>query len=475
MIHRDSLVVVLVAAMAMGVAGRAGAQGTKADYERADRLRGLVGGKVFRAEVTPHWSSDNTRFWYRNDLARGAKEFVIVDVAKGRRKPAFDHKKVAAALAKATGKKCDAARLPTDQLVLTQDANTVRFYALDSGWECDRRTSKLVKVPSMKKPKDLPPPPSRRRRRRSSTPQGARGPRGASPRDKWTVLAKEGNLFLREKGGPKEHRLTTDGKGDDAYSAGVHWSPDGTRFVATRTAKAQEHPVYYIESSPTDQIQPKLHKRNYLKPGDRIASTKPHLFDVAAKKEIPVSDKLFPTPWRIGQIRWDADSKRFTFYYNQRGHQVARIIGVDAKTGKATPVIDEVTKTFFCYSRKQTLHYVGPTGEIIWASERDGWNHLYLYDGAKGTVKTQITKGKWVVRGVDRIDDATRRIWFRAGGIYPDQDPYYVHYCRINFDGTGLMVMTAGDGTHEIAYSPDRKYIVDTYSRVDMAPVTWPR
>ena len=458
--------------MAMGVADPAPGQGTKADYRRADSRRGLVAGKVFRAEVTPHWSSDNTRFWYRNDLAGGAREFVIVDVAKGRRAPAFDHKKVAAALAKATGGRCDAARLPIDQLVLPEDRNAVRFYAVNSGWECDRSTSKLFKVPSMAKPKDLPPPPDRRRRRRAGSPQGAPGPHGASPRDKWTVLAKDGNLFLREKNGGKEHRLTTDGKPDDAYSAGVHWSPDGTRFVATRTAKAQEHWVYYVESSPKDQVQPKLHKRNYLKPGDRIASTKPHLFDVAAKKEIPVSDKLFPTPYQLGQVRWDADSKRFTFYYNQRGHEVARIIGVDAKTGKATPVIDEVTKTFFCYARKQFLHTIGDMEEIIWASERDGWNHLYLYNGKTGKVKNQITKGKWVVRKPERVDNAKRQIWFQAGGIIPGQDPYYVHYCRINFDGTGLVVMTAGDGTHEIAYSPDRKHIVDTYSRVDMAPVS---
>ena len=56
-------------------------------------------------------------------------------------------------------------------------------------------------------------------------------------------------------------------------------------------------------------------------------------------------------------------------------------------------------------------------------SERDGWNHLYLYDAATGQVKNQITRGEWVVRGVDRVDEETRQIWFRAGGIVPGAGP----------------------------------------------------
>jgi dipeptidyl aminopeptidase/acylaminoacyl peptidase len=76
-----------------------------------------------------------------------------------------------------------------------------------------------------------------------------------------------------------------------------------------------------------------------------------------------------------------------------------------------------------------------------------------------------------VVRGVDRIDEAGRQVWFRASGMNPGQDPYFVHYYRVNFDGTGLVALTEGNGSHTVQYSPDRKYLIDTYSRVDMAPV----
>jgi dipeptidyl aminopeptidase/acylaminoacyl peptidase len=187
-----------------------------------------------------------------------------------------------------------------------------------------------------------------------------------------------------------------------------------------------------------------------------------------------VDDGLFPNPFtETGElsIRWPPDSGRFTFLYNQRGHQVMRVVAVDAQTGEARVVVDERSSTFIDYSGKAFAEYLDDTGEIIWMSERDGWNHLYLYDAKSGRVKNQITKGEWVVRGVDRVDKDKRQIWFRAGGIRPGQDPYYIHFCRVNFDGTGLVVLTEGDGTHVAAFSPDRRFFIDTYSRVDLPPV----
>ncbi|MHC4283828.1 MAG: DPP IV N-terminal domain-containing protein, partial [Planctomycetota bacterium] len=105
-------------------------------------------------------------------------------------------------------------------------------------------------------------------------------------------------------------------------------------------------------------------------------------------------------------------------------------------------------------------------------SERDGWNHLYLYDAQTSRVKNQITKGDWVVRRVERVDEDKRQIWFRAGGIREEQDPYYVHFCRVNLDGSGLVVLTEGDGTHDIEFSPDRRFFLDRWSRVDQPSVT---
>jgi dipeptidyl aminopeptidase/acylaminoacyl peptidase len=109
--------------------------------------------------------------------------------------------------------------------------------------------------------------------------------------------------------------------------------------------------------------------------------------------------------------------------------------------------------------------------EIIWLSERDGWAHLYLYDGRTGAVKNQITRGEFVVRAVHRVDEARREIIFSAGGMDKAQDPYFAHYYRINFDGSGLTPLTQEPADHRVALSPDGALYVDTWSRVDLAPV----
>src|SRR5262249_54127069 len=139
----------------------------------------------------------------------------------------------------------------------------------------------------------------------------------------------------------KETPVTFEGTENDGYEPLVYWSPDSSRFVALRTAKGDDRRVYLIAASPRHRLQPKLGPYEYLKPGDRVPVTKPHLFDASSGKEVPVDDALFPNPWSVEGVRWAPDSSRFTFVYNQRGHQVLRVVAVDATTGGARTVVEE--------------------------------------------------------------------------------------------------------------------------------------
>ena len=264
--------------------------------------------------------------------------------------------------------------------------------------------------------------------------------------------------------------MTYDARDPETPTPEVYWSPDSRKLVAMRLLPGTQRRVYLVESSPDDQLQPRLDSYPYLKPGDEVPIRKPHLFDVEATKEIPMNDALFSNPWSISDVRWETNSSWFTFLFNQRGHQALRILAVDAGTGAVKPIVDEQSKTFICYSGKFFSEYLDDTGEILWMSERDGWNHLYLYDAKMGAVKNQITQGEWVVRSVDRVDKEKRQIWFHAGGIRPGQDPYCLHCCRVNFDGSGLTILTEGNGTHSEQFSPDHRFFIDTYSRADAAP-----
>jgi dipeptidyl aminopeptidase/acylaminoacyl peptidase len=460
-----TLRVVVIAAAAAGPRTCV-AQGTLDDYTRADALREQARGKVFGGHIEPHFYAGGDRFWYRGDRAGSGHEFLVVDALAATRRPAFDHARLAAALTRATEKPHAAAHLPFERIEVGDDG-TVRFETQGKSWRYDPTADSLGPgEPLAPLPKPARPGLGLGERWRSRSSRSTESPDG-----KYVAVRTDHNLHLRDKKTGESVALSTGGTEDDSYEARVYWSPDSTKLVALRTRKGDERKVYLIDSSPRDQVQPKLQSYEYLKPGDRLAIEKPHLFDVAAGKEIPVADDLFENPWSLGQFAWSADSSRFAFLYNQRGHQVLRLIVIDAATGTATPVIDERSDTFIDYSQKMYRHDVRETGEIIWASERDGWNHLYLYDGFTGAVKNPITRGEWVVRGVDRVDETTRQIWFRAGGIRPGQDPYHIHHARVNFDGTGLVVLTEGDGTHEVALSPDRRFLVDTYSRVDLPPV----
>jgi dipeptidyl aminopeptidase/acylaminoacyl peptidase len=218
----------------------------------------------------------------------------------------------------------------------------------------------------------------------------------------------------------------------------------------------------------------------YPKAGDVLDLQQPALFQIATKKEIPIDSSLFPNPFRLSRMQWWKDSRGFTFEYNQRGHQAYRVIEVDANTGKARALIDEESKTFIDYDAlRDSLtgagslyrHDVNDGQEIIWASERDGWKHLYLYNGKTGQVENQITRGNWVVFGVNYVDDQKRQIYFEAGGMNPGEDPYFAHAYRINFDGTGLTPLTPEKINHHVVFSHDGKYFVDLASTVDSAPV----
>ncbi|HEU4585515.1 MAG TPA: DPP IV N-terminal domain-containing protein, partial [Gemmatimonadaceae bacterium] len=378
-------------ALATFVPAIAGAQGTAADYARAEGYRERTSGLIVDDADLPVWLSKGDRFWYRKSV-EGGHAFVMVDAAARSKRPAFDHARLAAALSRAMQDTITAVTLPFRGFSLVDGDSAIEF-AMGAGpgagrpvvtrerWRCtitdyvcDRAA--VVRDTSW--------------RAQRNWGGGLFGDRGEapnrpqrSPDGKWESFIRNYNVFLRRVGEDEGVMLSTDGSEGDAYdAASISWSPDSRHIAAYRVRPGYKREVHYIESSPEDQLQPRHSMLLYNKPGDVLDVERPVVFDVAARKQIAVDSTLFPNAYSMTGMVWRKDGRSFTFEYNQRGHQVYRVIEVDAATGKTRAVIDEVSPTFFEYSAKLYRYDIADGKEIIWMSERDGWNQLYLYDGA---------------------------------------------------------------------------------------------
>ena len=449
----------------------------QSDYRPSQTVQGY-----YKGQIIPHWLANKTCFWYRNDLSGMTKEFILVDTEQGTHQSAFTHAKLAVALSRAAGVEYRADQLPFDTIEFADGGNVVRFTVGQTTWACDFASYTCAKT-------NLGPvqSPGSQSEETSPTRSGEAVPaqsriqaaqeRGLSldsADGKWTAFVKGNNVFVRSKADRREIQLSRDGAESNAYGQ-LSWAPRSKTLVAWRIDPGDSNKeVYLIESSPAGGGRAKLSKRPYLLPGDKFRTYELNLFDIESRKQIkPDVDKL-ELDQRVPRLHWKEDQLHFAYEQVDRGYLRFRIIEIDSQTGQARNLIDERSETFIWEPpdlESRLVNWLDKTDEILYFSERDGWWHLYLVDAAKAEIRNQVTRGEWVVRGIDLIDEDTRQVWFHACGRNADEDPYFMHYYRVSFDGSGLVALTEGDGTHSIQYSPDRRYLIDTYSRVDMAPV----
>ncbi|MDE3127743.1 MAG: DPP IV N-terminal domain-containing protein [Gemmatimonadota bacterium] len=510
-VHRTArraapLLLVLAAALAPAAIR---AQGTAADYARAAGLDARFEGLAVNLMDAPQWIAGTHRFFYRKSV-KGGFEFELVDADAKTKEPAFDHARLATALAAALDTTVTAVTLPFARFTFVDGTREIEFVRSGHAWRCalaDYRCRDTGPVrrnfgfgnrgvggpsPSWGLTPDTEAVPyegpwddqwaaeelaeAQQAPTLRESPGFKRSPDGKQEAYIWNY-----NVYVRPVGARSGTELSYDGSEGNYYSfESIVWAPDSRKLVAYRVVPGYHREVHYVVSTPPDQLQPKDSVRFYQKPGDRLDVRRPVLFELEAHRQIEVSDSLFPNAYNVTVPIWWQDSRGFTFEYNQRGHQVYRVIEVNGETGAARAIVDERSDTFIDYrkmsgnmfdSGRQFRYDLDDGKEMIWASERDGWDHLYLYDDATGRVIGQITKGPWLVRDVEYVDTAAKQIYFSAGGVNAGEDPYFLHYYRIGFDGTGLVSYTPARANHTVSWSDDHEYYVDLYSRVDLPPV----
>lgn len=438
---------------------------------------GIAVPALYKSSVTPHWFDNNTRFWYRNALPNNASEFILVIPDSATRQPAFDHTALAQSLSKAAVSEVKPDHLPFELIEFVNNNAAIRFTAFNRNWDYTLQTKECV--PASAAPASLP---STTRPGRGGAPNfvpGRGGFGGRSPNSQFTAFLRENNLFLRDPQGA-ETPLSTDGAAQNTYT-NLQWSPDSQTIVAFRKQPGDTKEVFRIQSSPPNAGRALLQRETYPLPGDKLDTFELNIFTIADKKQIKPNIELIdmdpmgtsPNP----RVRFLADGKHFTLEKFDRGHQRVRLIEVNSLTGESRNIIDEQSQTFIWSAHTEDLPnyrvftYLSNENQFLHMSEESGYRHIYHYAVQPEKIeKIVVTKGNWVVKGITRVDEQSQQIYFTACGVFADQDPYFVHHGRVNFDGKNLIWLTEANGNHSATWSPDNKYLIDTYSRVDQPP-----
>jgi len=473
------LLTALPLACALSVTAQQNTLTTK-DYERAEsRLSYGTEPFIDHGAVRPEWTADG-KFWFRSLTPTGS-EFIVVDPAKKTRLPAFDHARRATALSTAAGKQYSASMLPFNSISFTDGGKAVVFRADGQQYKCDLGSYVITKDDS-------------KMENRGGNSAGGRRRGGGlevtSPDGSKAAYIKDWNLWVKDVKTGKSTQLTTDGIKNYGYAtdnAGwkssdgpvVRWSPDSKKIATFKDDQREVGNMYLVT---TNVGHPTLKEWKYPLPGDKvIPMIERVIIDVDNPKVIKLQVPADPhratlsddiaSSGTFDDVDWNDDASQLAFVSTSRDHKQEKFRIADANTGAVREVFEETVPTQYESGWGAiNWRYLAGSNEIIWFSERDNWGHLYLYDAKTGKVKNQITKGDWVVTRMIKVDEKKRMIWFEADGT-DEKNPYFTHFFRIGFDGKHLTDLTPAEGNHQVSFSPDENYIVDTYSQPDVPPV----
>ena len=444
-------------------------------YDRAEQLLTWNSTRMVTGdEVQAQWFRDGSRFWYRNKLRQGA-EFVLVDPVRGARELLFDNARLAAAISTAADTSIDPSKLPFRTFKFAKDGDderTVEFRFGKRRLSCDIASYRCIASDTL--PSDM--------------------PFVLSPDRKWEAYVRSYDVYVRARGATTDSvRLTTDGAQSWSYGLGdpspqerlqtparprrpqIRWAPDSKHLIVSRQDARGVAVMPYI--SYTSQ-RPRVFTQPYALPGDSVIP-KPGFYILDRDAKTSVRVQLDPAPaqasWNLSarDSSWNTASSRVYLTTMSRASKVATVVEVDAATGTVRRLAADSAKTFVEIGNPvdPSPTYVTADGETLLWSERDGWGHLYRY-GADGQLKNRLTEGPWQVGTIVAVDEKAKRVWLTGRGRETDAFLYYAQLYAVNFDGSGFQRMTTEDADHRIQVSPNNRWIIDSYSRIETPPVT---
>ena len=492
----------------------------KANYDLAARFSPKKLDKmIFSLSVDPHWLKQSNKFWYTYETSEG-KQWMIVDPVKNEKKSMFDKDQLAASLTRIIKDPFDAQHLPIDSLKFIKDENWIQFEVKSSleidkpGAKKDAKAEKIKKVfyfeynlntaqlnelVGFTKPKRKP------------------SWANMAPDQSKVVFGRNYNLYYMDKANYEkalvneedssivETAITKDGiqnfgwhgeGGETNVDAeknknkrkpvGGYWSENSKQFAIVKVDNRKVKDLWVINS--IADPRPTLETYKYWMPGEKEAPVD-HLMLVDmvnyTHKEINVSlykdqdiamwNKSAAVNARDDEFKpmiWLGTNEQLYLARTSRDLKKIDQCVVNTITGEVKVVVAESLNSSIEIKKPELIKN---GAELIEWSERDGWAHLYLYDG-QGNLKNQITQGAWHVEAVIGVDETKRVVYFSANGKESvnggKEDPYYMHLYKINLDGSGLQLLNSGNFDHSFSVNDNNTYFVNNASRVNTTPVS---
>jgi dipeptidyl aminopeptidase/acylaminoacyl peptidase len=470
----------LAGALAAGLlvcASGAMAQGrtlTAQDYARAERFMIYNTAPLVDHDVQRVKWLDGTHFWYVDHDASG-DHVMEMDAATGKAAPAFDQARLAAALAKATGKPVPANKVPPRGFDFSvQKDGRYDIELKGKHYLCDLKGAGECTAKVVAKTGDEP---------------GI-----VSPDKTREAFVRDWNLWVRDLATGKETQLTTDGTKDFGYAtdnagwihtdrAVLNWSPDSKKIATYQQDQRGVGEMYTVS---TQVGHPKLDAWKYPLPGDKkVFMIEPVVIDVASRKvvrlKLPPQQRLSSLCDDIScssdghwdDLKWAPDGKTLAMVNSSRDRKQVWYRVADADTGAVRTVFDEKVATYYESGMEHAnWRYLPESHEAVWPSERNDWQNLYLYDTNTGKELHPITRGDGNVIDVLHLDRKARELWFTGTGRVPGVNPYYRQFWKVGLDGGKPVLLTPEDADHTISMSPDGQTFVDSWSTPTMPPVT---
>lgn len=290
-----------------------------------------------------------------------------------------------------------------------------------------------------------------------------------SPKANFISFIRDQNLFVMDIETGIEKQITKQGGGNIKFGmaefvaqeemgrmTGYWWSPDESKIAFTKVDMSPVEEITRSEiyadsikmitqrypSTGTDNVQIELAYHDLVK-------NKTKWIDLGENKDI-----------YLARVKWMMDSKVLTYQWQSRDQQDLELRAFNTSKGKARVLLTESSDTWV--NLHDDLYFLKDRKHFVWASERDGFKHLYLYDNA-GKMQRQLTSGEWVVNDVVAIDEDSQTIYFTGR----KDTPIEKHLYKVSLEGGEIERVTTRRGFHNIAFSGDASVYVDSFSTIN--------